>query len=256
MSILETMIEDMEIMKIENVVNGNFNADLFKQRLKEVSGRKYFKDIADDCNINASTLSKKCNGDGLSHADLLLIAAKYECSIDYLLGISEIKSSPKEIAPSPKEPLTYSSYARSISDFFNDRLYALDDKIIDAVALNNEIAQYIFSNIVSMRTLLANDTISQDVYNTWLDGLCNDFNYRVVSPASIVLEDSMGSEKPFPDFDAWKFIKNPIPSLSERELLKAYACELELYSDLPFKLKYDDLSYAIIKPTSKNQIAI
>ena len=64
-------------MLLENVENGNFNSDLFKARLKEVSQRKHLKEIAADCGLIASTLSKKCRGEGLSASDLLIFAEKY-----------------------------------------------------------------------------------------------------------------------------------------------------------------------------------
>lgn len=244
----------MEIEKSKNIVC-RYNPELFKQRLKEVSGKNQTQ-IAQDCSLSKGTLNKRINAkDGhLTVFDLMDFAQKYDCSIDYLVGLSDVR---KKNTPEEKAPLKYSSYARFISDCFHEGLYTLDDTCIDKLALSNEIAKYIFDNILSMRALLVNDTITQDVYNTWLDGLCNDFDYLVISPASIVLEKKDGSgQTTFPDFENWKFIKQPIPTLSERELLKAYACELDLYHDIPFRLDYEDLSYAIIKPTTDKQVAI
>ena len=238
-------------MLLENVENGNFNSDLFKARLKEVSQRKHLKEIAADCGLIASTLSKKCRGEGLSTSDLLIFAEKYGCSIDYLFGLGSSKQITKEPEPQPKQPLRYSTYARFVSDCFISGLYVLDDTTIDSIGLNSDIARYIFKNIVIMYKLLSDDAITSDVYNTWLDGLCNDFDYLVVSPASIQLTvgDDENNTVSFPNFLAWVQIKEPIETLSERDLYKSYAAELELYKGVPFKLSLENLGIAIIKPS-------
>lgn len=238
-------------MLLENVENGNFNSDLFKARLKEVSQRKHLKEIAADCGLIASTLSKKCRGEGLSASDLLIFAEKYGCSIDYLFGLGSSKQITKEPEPQQKQPLRYSTYARFVSDCFISGLYVLDDTTIDSIGLHSDIARYIFKNIVIMYKLLSDDAITSDVYNTWLDGLCNDFDYLVVSPASIQLTvgDDENNTVSFPNFLAWVQIKEPIETLSERDLYKSYAAELELYKGVPFKLSLENLGIAIIKPS-------
>jgi hypothetical protein len=130
----------------------------------------------------------------------------------------------------------------------------LDDTTIDSIGLHGDIARYLFKNIVTMYKLLSDGAISLDVYNTWLDGLCNDFDYLVVSPASIQLnigvdENDNDNTVPFPCFSSWVEIKEPIETLSERDLYMCYASELEMYHDIPFRLDYKNLGIAIIKPS-------
>lgn len=259
-------------MEIFNVENGNYNADLFLTRLKEVSGHKYQKDIAADLFLNEPTLSKKITGETKwSCSELLQISRKYKCSIDYLLGLDVTKPASNE----PEPPFKYPMYARTISNCFCSGLYVPDDTLMDDIGLHNDVARYIFLNIRKMFKNLADGNITKDIYNTWLDGLCNDFDYIVYSPASIKLElpnnksifsvnDELhttdaeilrneltmieNTKVSFPSFAAWVEMK-PENDLSERDLYRHYASELELYGDVSgdVSLKFDDIGIALLK---------
>ena len=65
-----------------------YNADLFKMRLKEVSGKNQMQ-VARDMGINQYTFSHKLKGQKgsgqLTVDDLMQIAGQYHCSVDYLL---------------------------------------------------------------------------------------------------------------------------------------------------------------------------
>ena len=261
-------------MEIFNVKNGNYNADLFLTRLKEVSGHKYQKDIAADLFLNEPTLSKKITGETKwSCSELLQISRKYKCSIDYLLGLDVTKPAANE----PEPPFKYPMFARAISNCFRSGIYVLDDTEMDDILMrfHNDVARYICKNIIMMYKILSDGAITQDVYDTWLDGLCNDFDYRVVSPASIKLElpnnisifsvnDELhttdaeilrneltmteNTTVSFPSFATWVEMK-PENDLSERDLYRHYASELELYGDVSgdVSLKFDDIGIALLK---------
>lgn len=240
-------------MENSNVKNRNYDADLFLTRLKEVSGHKYQKDIAADLVLNESKLSKKITGETKWSCDeLLQISSKYKCSIDYLLGLDVTRPASNE----PEPPFKYPMYARTISNCFCSGIYIPDDTLMDDIELHNDVARYIFSSIRTMYKNLTDGNITTDIYNTWLDGLCNDFNYIVYSPESIEIDlgkvatDSI-TQVSFPNFVAWLQMKKheDIKDLSTRDLYKHYARQLEkigLQND-KFKLSLDDDSNGLME---------
>lgn len=221
----------------------NFNGDQFTERLLKASGHKYQKEVAADLGIPEGTLSRKSNGNGLIINDLIAISDKYDCSIDYLLGRKE----QKQIDMLSDKPLKYSDFARMISRFFEVGLFKKDDNL----NFDNVVAQYIY-NI--LRSQYFNDSLPEDIagniYKLLLDGICNEFDYPIISPERVhVYDDALKTVNgTFPDFDTWKFIRQPIPELSEQELLKAYAVELAYYGSLPFKFTMQDIADNNTKP--------
>lgn len=71
-----------------------YNGKLFIERLKEVAGNKTQEQISKDINVSASTISRW--SEKIPNTDnLLVISEKYNCSIDYLLGIDEKRTQQK-----------------------------------------------------------------------------------------------------------------------------------------------------------------
>lgn len=96
-----------------------FNHELFKNRLIEISKHEKQCDIANKINISPSTLNKYLSGKMQPPIQVLLnLCSVYECSLDDLLGLnSEIE----------KESNTdkYSCFSDFVSDFL--RIYENED---------------------------------------------------------------------------------------------------------------------------------
>lgn len=245
--------------KRTRLVAKNIDWSLFKERVKEVSGNRFLYPIADALGVDRGKFSDKCKGNNVTLGDVVTIADKYDCSIDYLLG----RNDKKQLIPPADKPLLYSDCIRLFSRFFEWGLFRMDDDSKDNVHFSNEIVQYIYENIIKMRSLYLGDTITLDVYNTWLDGLCNDFQYPIISPDDVkFFDENLGNNfspadlKNFPSLDAWKIIRQPIPELSERELLKAYANELAYYASVTkiFKVKSSEYINEIKPVVEKSNI--
>jgi transcriptional regulator with XRE-family HTH domain len=67
-----------------------YNGKLFLERLKEVSNNKKHYEIAEDLNVSDETVSR-WNNKIPTTDNLLKISEQYNCSIDYLLGVSDVE---------------------------------------------------------------------------------------------------------------------------------------------------------------------
>lgn len=177
---MKRQIAKKEIEKKKNVVFGNFNSELLKVRLKEVSGKKHFKDIADDCNINPATLSKKCQGNGLDYSDLLLFAKKYNCSIDYLLGLSDHNN---KAAERQQDTLyRYSDFITAAAKLIkHGTISGKKDPNFNCFEIKDPVLKYLFDYLLEYSQLLSDS--DDEIFYTLLRGLNNAFD-SYLAPAA------------------------------------------------------------------------
>ena len=223
--------------------NIQYDADVVKRRLKEKS-KKNQSQCAEDLGLSTTCLSRKLNNNAgeLNVSDLLKIAEKYDCSIDYLLGLSDSDSNIKTQKTEDTPALRYPDFIKSLVAFLD--LGCLEVKKDNAGAVTftagNEIADFIINGVMRMRELYINGSIDDDTFKTYLNGLFNDFDYKIVSHAfvqSFTKRAGSGANMTLTEitsFDDWKKYNNPIKGLSERDLILGYASELQNCSETPF----------------------
>ena len=100
-----------------------FNGEQFVRKLIEISGKDQ-KEIAREFNVGESTISKLKKQGFPTSKFLYEFAEKYNCSIDYLLGLSDID---KE-----KKPLSLDNIVKQLLSYDalkNDKRISLDAKL-------------------------------------------------------------------------------------------------------------------------------
>lgn len=150
-----------------------FDSDLFKKRLKKVTNKKYLKDIAPILGIdNPSTFSKNCSGSGLSVRLLLEIAAKFNCSIDYLLGITD---KDKKAAARQQDNIKYSDVISIMATLIKSGAIR-PDKDHKCLKIQDPILLGLYEYLYDLLPLLDQDSFLDSVLPQYLEKLNNDFD--------------------------------------------------------------------------------
>lgn len=161
------------------------------------------KDFSAYVGCTAATLSAYENGSKSPSLEIIKsIAEKCNVSIDWLCGITnEIKSEDNiktyadlirlflkiqnlEFAP-------YGFYFKAYRDFnaFKDL-----ENIEVGIFTRNEEMYTIVQNIQKMQNVLADETIDQNIYNTWLEGFLEKYNIPL--PTWISISENMPTTPP------------------------------------------------------------
>lgn len=149
-----------------------YDADFFKARLKHVSG-KNLTQIADDMNLSKDNLSKKISnekGKGhLSVDDLMLIAEKYNCSIDYLLGLGE------SIRISNNDLTSFTEIIKVFSSLFDKGVLKISSD--SEIEFCNDVFPFLLNRIKQKKLAVAAGYDTDEDFDLWLKGLCRNFDY-------------------------------------------------------------------------------
>ena len=211
-----------------------YDKDIVKKRLKEVAG-KSFKEIGEEIGINNLTakLSGIKNRSHLTVFDLMAISEKYDCSIDYLLGLSE------RVAINNAGDVLLTDIIKVFDTLFEKGVYSLDS---DNIQLSNDVLNYLYTEIKAMQRLKNSGSLSRDNYETWLNGLCTDFQYYALhSPSTLKqlekeLKKCHNRDFHFLSFDEWKEKEKEMflhwGDMSDRQLYKCYVEDVCLFYDV------------------------
>lgn len=214
-----------------------YNADLFKMRLKEVSGKNQTQ-VARDMGINQYTFSHKLKGQKgsgqLTVDDLMQIAGQYHCSVDYLLGLSD------HIAVNDSGSTSFAEIIKVFSALYDKGVFKLSDDACQGVEFCNDVFSYFCREISKYKRLLYDGTITSDNFNDLLNGLCGDFDYYCPNQKDLAKIITLDSD--FMRFDAWKNKRgaDACANMSERDLYKQYVRDVFLPGNIS---PIDDFEY-------------
>ena len=159
----------------------DFDCKIIKKRLKKIANNATQKEIAEKLNISPTSLSNKLSGKvEITLSDLLGIVTAYNCSLDYLLGLSE----KKEQEETKREYVTFSDFARDLLAICENE----DHTIKHTGEFPREVYPLVFNNpqinsfLANFRALeqLKKDPNYSNLYENWKSGILknNMSNYK------------------------------------------------------------------------------
>ena len=188
-----------------NLYKNDFDGKLFAERLREFAGAKKDCEIAKELGFSTSDISKIFNGKGgLTLDKLFHISNTYNCSIDYLLGITDNNTNQKEYKyPKILDVLYYllKNHAVDINGSFS---YSEEveyewktekGNVCTTIGLeplppekqqhfqlkiSDPIINYMLSQICDKRSKVEKGHISEDDFSIWLKGFFSDFDLNTL----------------------------------------------------------------------------
>ena len=222
-----------------------YNADIFKMRLKEVSGKNQTQ-VAKDLDMSKDNLNKKISGETgkghLSVFDLMQIAEKYDCSIDYLLGLSD------RMAITSSDEVLLSDVIKVFDALFEKGVFSMDS---DSVKFSNDVFNYFYAELKRIRQLKDTGTITDNDYKNLLKGLVSDFaGYSFMDSSTVAqiekeCKELSGKDFHLLNFTEWKEKESDMfkywDDISDRQLYKCYVEDTYFFRDSIKNLNDKDL---------------
>ena len=185
------------------------NREVFADRFKEITGNEQNKLIAEKIYTNPSKISNLMNRKAdPTLTDLLNISSAYNCSIDYLLNLSEEPYLNSKSNMSTETNTTLSDFISKLFSACEDEDFYITADSDDSFATfasvsfkNPEIIQFLLE-WKSIRNLRKMSPSASKIYNTWKSGKLNDTKeqlkkydykpYKQIADETIaILEDEM-----------------------------------------------------------------
>ncbi|GEM_PF-1181986 len=133
---------------------------IFTKRFRELQDKRSNTDFADFLGLSRQTVGFYCNGDRLPDViTLIQIAERCNVSTDYLLGVTDIKSTDVDIQK-----------ACGITGLSEDAIYILQDSFNTVDALNVVLCERPFRDLLLCLYSYRESVIAESIYNRIRNG--------------------------------------------------------------------------------------
>lgn len=157
------------------------NNELVIARLKEVFQGESQERVAERLNITQSTVSKILRGSQtLSLEMAYLVADRYEISVDWLLGLSDVKKLQRN-----RLELTYEEATKQLFQLFNQGVFTEAQDKTPIYKLNDPLLRMLVQKAI---TLFQTD---EDLYKSWLEDKLSLFSDKPILSSSAWNEEEM-----------------------------------------------------------------
>lgn len=157
------------------------NNELVIARLKEVFQGESQERVAERLNITQSTVSKILRGSQtLSLEMAYLVADRYEISVDWLLGLSDVKKLQRN-----RLELTYEEATKQLFQLFNQGAFTEAQDKTPIYKLNDPLLRMLVQKAI---TLFQTD---EDLYKSWLEDKLSLFSDKPILSSSAWNEEEM-----------------------------------------------------------------
>lgn len=157
------------------------NNELVIARLKEVFQGESQERVAERLNITQSTVSKILRGSQtLSLEMAYLVADRYEISVDWLLGLSDVKKLQRN-----RLELTYEEATKQLFQLFNQGAFTEAQDKTSIYKLNDPLLRMLVQKAI---TLFQTD---EDLYKSWLEDKLSLFSDKPILSSSAWNEEEM-----------------------------------------------------------------
>ena len=196
-----------------NLYKNDFDGKLFAERLREFAGAKKDCEIAKELGFSTSDISKIFNGKGgLTLDKLFHISNTYNCSIDYLLGITDNNTNQKEYKyPKILDVLLFLLKSNAINihgnfEYAENVTYEEGFSGLEPISTKEQshlhidiidpIINYLLSEIGNMYSMVQTGQIKEDNFTSWLHGLFSEFDYNVLPRYFTQAQQYSGTTQP------------------------------------------------------------
>lgn len=151
------------------------------ERLKEVFQGESQEKVAERLNITQSTVSKILRGSqALSLEMAYLIGDRYEVSVDWLIGLSDVKKLQRN-----RLTLTYEEATKQLFQLFNQGSFTEAQDKTPIYKLNDPLLRMLVQKAITL------SRTDDDLYQSWLDSKLSMFSDKPVLSSTAWNEEEM-----------------------------------------------------------------
>ena len=151
------------------------------ERLKEVFQGESQEKVAERLNITQSTVSKILRGSqALSLEMAYLIGDRYEVSVDWLIGLSDVKKLQRN-----RLTLTYEEATKQLFQLFNQGSFTEAQDKAPIYKLNDPLLRMLVQKAITL------SRTDDDLYQSWLDSKLSMFSDKPVLSSTAWNEEEM-----------------------------------------------------------------